>query len=85
MTTASQIRKSLNEQLDAIRGEISDIGYTLRNLRFIDGDTDYAEWEVIGVLCERTDWDGWEDYDEITTSELFKRVVKYQAAFNVNA
>ncbi len=83
-TISNQIRKSLEWQLDCIRSEISEVGWTLRNLQHIDGDKEYAEYEVIEVLAEDTDWDGWEDYNKITTSKLFLKTVRYQAAFNVN-
>ena len=80
--TQKQIRKNLEQRLDDIRQEIGLVGMNLRNLVYLEGDRDYAEEIICTVLADETDWDTWTDYDEIVTSPLFQKAIRYQAAFN---
>ena len=76
-----QIRKGLEQRLDNIRQELGQVGMTLRNLPW-GCDTSYAEDVAVEVLRDETDWDGWEDYDEVVSSPLFQKALRCQATFN---
>ena len=80
-----QVKNYLKEKQEQIKFEFSWVGITPRQFSRFGGDYEYAEWEIIAGMQNSDIWDGFEDYDEITTSPEFVKTARWQAAYNTVA
>jgi hypothetical protein len=81
----SKVLEWLKERQENIKAEFAVVGITPRQFSRFGGDYDYAEWEIIEQFRDLQLWDGWENYDEITTHREFVKAARWGAAYNTIA
>lgn len=58
-------------------------GVDARTYRHWQPDLEYAEWEIVETLKDETDYDDWQDYNELSKTKIYQETVFVQACANL--